>query len=126
MIVGLSTIQDEGAGFRTRLFAPRWNFLKESLRQVEFPSAHAVRVRIVLGQVESRQEAQGFEDASTFVVETRIPIAEFKQLSIGEKSNRVLDVIFQSINVAYAYFGETPSPDVDRIWQEARAIGQRQ
>ncbi|MEO6104304.1 MAG: hypothetical protein ABIP44_11815 [Pseudoxanthomonas sp.] len=122
MIIGLSTIQDEGAGFRTRLFAPRWNFLKENLEHVNFSRVPALRARLIIGHVEPKQEVKGFEDSSTFVVETRIPIEEFRQLSIGEKNDRVMDAIFESIKAAYEHFGDTLPPDIDRIWQDARAI----
>lgn len=122
MIIGMSTILDQGAGFRTRLFTPRWNFLKQKLSTVEFDSIPALDARIIIGHVEPKRTMVGIEGPS-FVVETRIPIEAFKQLSIQEKNDRVLDVIFESIEATYAHFGEVAPPEIDDIWREARASG---
>lgn len=120
MIVGYSTIEDLGAGFRERLFLPRWTVAQEALRGVEFPADIALRVRIVIGHVDRALEVQGSEDQRKFVIESRIPIDEFKQLTIREKNDLVLDVIFESIEATYAHFGEPVPADVGRIWREAR------
>ncbi len=122
MIIGLSTIQDEGAGFRTRVFMPRWNWLKNELLQINFPQFEELRIRLVIGDVESGCAVQGFEDEMTFVVESRIPIEHFKQFSIREKNDLVLDTIFESIKAAYTHFSEPPPPAIDQIWQEVRAL----
>jgi hypothetical protein len=122
VIIGMSTIQDQGAGFRTRLFTPRWNFLKERLAAIELKAIPALDARMIIGHVESKRTIVGIEGPS-FVVETRIPIEEFKQLSIGEKNDLVLDTIFESIKAAYAHFGDEAPPEINRIWQDARAIG---
>ena len=125
MIVSYSTVEDIGAGFRERLFAPRWNIVAERLKAVDFPKIHSVRVRLIIGHVQPKCIVHGFETETKFVVETRIPIEEFKQLSIGEKYDRVLDTIFESIKAAYAHFGDQPPSEIDQIWQEARAQGER-
>jgi len=87
-----------------------------------FSRIPAIDARMIIGHVEPKQTIVGVEGPS-FVVETRIPIEDFKQLSIGDKNDRVLDTIFEAIRATYAHFGETPPPEIDRIWQEARSIG---
>jgi hypothetical protein len=121
MIVSYSTIEDIGAGFRSRLFLPRWKVAKEKLRDVSFSRVPAIDARMIIGHVESKRTIVGIEGPS-FVIETRIPIEEFKQLSIGEKNDRVLDTIFESIKAAYAHFGDEAPPEIDRVWQEARMV----
>jgi hypothetical protein len=123
MIVSYSTIEDLGAGFRSRLFLPRWKSAQELLKAVAYERLRVLRARIVIGHVEQGRDIKGFEEAHKFVVETRIPIDEFQQLSIGEKNDLVFDSIFESIKAAYAHFGDTPPPKIDRIWQEVRATG---
>jgi len=122
MIVSYSTIEDIGAGFRSRLLMPRWKAAKEKLESIAFPRIEALRIRLIIGHVELRREVQGFEDPSTFVIENRIPIEYFKQFTIREKNNLVLDTIFESIKAVYAHFGDTPPAEIDRIWQEVRAL----
>ena len=119
MIVSYSTIEDIGAGFRSRLLMPRWKVAKERLREIEFASVSAIDARITIGQVAPCLTVVGIEGPS-FVVETRIPIDQFKELTIREKNDLVLDTIFESIKAAYASFDEPLPPEIDRIWQEAR------
>ncbi len=121
MIVSYSTYEELGVGFRERLFLPRWKVAKEMLREIEFPRVPAIDARMIIGHVDAVQTAIGIEGPS-FVVETRIPIAHFQQFSIREKNDLVLDTIFESIKATYAHFGETPPPEIDRIWQEVRAL----
>jgi hypothetical protein len=121
MIVSYSTIEDIGAGFRSRIFAPRWKVAKERLREIEFPQVPAIDTRMIIGHVDASRTVEGVEGPS-FVVETRIPIEHFKQFSIREKNDLVLDTIFESIKAVYAHFGETPPAEIDRIWQEVRAL----
>lgn len=120
MIVGYSMIEDLGAGFRERLFLPRWAVVEKALRGVALPADIALRVRIVIGHVDRALEVQGPEDQRKFVIESRIPIDEFKQLTIREKNDLVLDKIFESIEAAYTHFGEPVPEEVGRIWREAR------
>ena len=101
---------------------PRWKAAKEKLRALSFDHIPALDARIIIGHVEPKRTIVGIEGPS-FVVETRIPIEVFKQLSIREKNDRVLDTIFDSIGAVYSHFDEVPPPDVARIWQEARATG---
>ncbi|MBP9154719.1 MAG: hypothetical protein KBF48_07230 [Xanthomonadales bacterium] len=122
MIVSYSTIEDVGAGFRSKLFLPRWKAAKEGLREIPLPKVPALRVRLVIGNVPTLQDVQGFEDETTFVVENRIPIEQFKQLSIREKNDLVLDTIFESIKAVYAHFGEIPPLAIEEIWKEVRAL----
>jgi len=122
MIVSFSTIEDLGAGFRSKLLMPRWKVAKEKLRALSFDYIPALDARIVIGHVEPKRTIVGIEGPS-FVVETRIPIEVFKQLSIREKADRMLDTIFESIEVAYSHFGEVPPPEIASIWQEARSTG---
>ena len=124
MIVSYSTVEDLGAGFRSRLFMPRWKAIQTRLEVVDsmLPDLAAIRALVIIGNVEPKRTIIGIEGPS-FVVETCIPIAEFKQLSIGEKNDRVLDTIFESIGAAYAHFGTVPPPEIDRVWQETRGIG---
>lgn len=121
MIVSYSTFEDIGAGFRSRLFRPRWNAAKERLRTIAFDRIPAIDARMIIGHVKSESIVLGIE-GPCFVVETRIPIDEFKQLSISEKNELVLDTIFGSIKATYAHFGDRPPPEIDHIWQEARAV----
>ena len=121
MIVSYSTIEDIGAGFRSRLFLPRWKAAKEKLEQIALPRIEALRIRLIIGRVESKRTIIGIEGPS-FVIENRIPIEHFKQFTIREKNDLVLDTIFESIKAAYAHFGETPPPEIDHIWQEVRAL----
>jgi hypothetical protein len=120
VIVAYSTVEDGGAGFRSRLFTARWNLLKQKLADVPLDRVPAIDARMIIGRVERSQRVAGLEGPS-FVVETCIPIAEFKQLSIREKNDLVLDTIVESIKAVYAHFGETPPPEIDSIWQEVRA-----
>ena len=98
---------------------PRWKDAKEKLREIEFASVPAIDARIIIGQVSPSQTIVGIEGPS-FVVETRIPIEHFRQLTIRTKNDLVLDTIFVSIKAAFANFDEEPPPEIDRIWQEAR------
>jgi len=100
---------------------PRWKATQAKLEEVDSRLAEvsALRASLIIGHVEPMRTIVGIEGPS-FVVETRIPIEAFKQLSIQEKNDRVLDTIFESIEAAYAHFGEVPPPEIDRIWQEAR------
>ena len=120
MIVSYSTIEDVGTGFRSRLLMPRWKIAKEALRQITFARVPAIDARIIIGRVVSSSAIIGIEGPS-FVVETRIPIDEFKELSIREKNDLVLGTIFESINAAYAHFGDTPPSEIDAIWHDVRA-----
>lgn len=99
---------------------PRWKAAKERLREVDFARVPAIDARIVIGQVVPCKTIIGVEGPS-FVVETRIPIDMFKKLTIREKNDLVLDTIFESVKAVYASFGEPPPPEIDQIWQEARA-----
>ena len=122
MIVSYSTVEDIDAGFRERLFTPLWNTVANRLKAVEFAHVNNLRVRLILGHVGYQRIVHGFETETKFVVETRIPVVEFKQLSIGQKNDRVLDEIFESIKAAYAHFGHEAPAEIDRIWREARTV----
>jgi hypothetical protein len=120
VIVSYSTIEDIGAGFRSKLLMPRWKAAKERLREIEFARVPAIDARIIIGQIAPHRTIIGIE-GSSLVVETRIPIDEFKQLSIRAKNDLVLDAIFESIKAAYAHFGDTQPPELEAIWQSVRA-----
>lgn len=119
VIVSYSTIEDIGAGFRSKLFMPRWKTAKEKLREIEFLRVPAIDARIIIGNVASARTVIGLEDVS-FVVETRIPIEEFTQLTIRAKNDLVMDTIFESIKAVYVHFGEPVPADIGQIWREAR------
>jgi hypothetical protein len=121
MIVGMSMFEGLGTSFRTRLFLPRWNLVKQRLSTVEFHCIPALQVRVIIDKVDADRRVVGIEDAA-FVVETFVSVDEFKRLSIGEKNDFVLDTIFESIKAAYAHFESTPPPEIDQIWQEARLL----
>jgi hypothetical protein len=120
MIVSFSTIEDLGAGFRSKIFLPRWKIAKEKLQEIEFHRVHAIDARIIIGHVDAGRSVKGIEGPS-FVIENRIPIAYFKKLSIREKNDLLLDTIFESIKATYAHFGETLPPEIDHIWHEVWA-----
>lgn len=89
------------------------------MSDVVFDAVPVLEVRLIIGRVDVDRLAYG-EAGSSFVVESRIPIDEFKQLTIREKNDLVLDMIFESIEAAYTHFGEPVPADVGRIWREAR------
>lgn len=109
-----------GAGFRSRLFLPMWTRVQESLRGVECKHFDVLRVRLIIDAVSKGRSVLGFEGVDKFVVENRIPIDDFKKLSIQEKNHLVLDAIFESIKAAYANFDESFPEQINRIWREVR------
>ncbi len=120
MIVSYSTYEELGVGFRERLFLARWKVASEKLRELAFPLVSAIDARLIIGHVDAGRTVVGIEGPS-FVVENRIPMKHFQQLSIRGKNDLVLDTIFESIKATYTHFGETPPPEIDDIWQEVRA-----
>ena len=118
MIVSYSIIEDQGAGFRERLMAARWAVAKEKLSRVAFPRVSSIQAKIIIWRdVPKSQEVFGLEETA-FAVHQQVPLEYFKSLTIREKNDLVLELIFASIRSAYAHFSEVMPPEIEGIYQE--------